>query len=161
MVFLFSEKPHQRKLNPEAISKYPEIQICDYQNLKNGKDFYSSTHGLIPNKTLTSDPPKPLQYGYCSDTSYTESIVQFIQKVDLLYHEATFLNDRVDLAEKTKHSTAEQAAYIALKAGAKKLILGHYSSRYKSLEGFLHEASKVFQPTLLAETGKVFDVEND
>ncbi len=152
--FLFREKKQERKLNMSIIGNYPEIEICDYQNLKNGKDFKRDDGSLIPNHELTLDPPKPISYAYCSDTAYDESIVPLIHQVDLLYHESTFLETHVELAKKTRHSTALQAGSIAEKAKVNKLLLGHYSSRYKNLEVFLEEANKVFANTELAEAGK-------
>ncbi len=152
--FLFREKKQERKLNMSIIGNYPEIEICDYQNLKNGKDFKRDDGSLIPNHELTLDPPKPISYAYCSDTAYDESIVPLIHQVDLLYHESTFLETHVELAKKTRHSTALQAGSIAEKAKVNKLLLGHYSSRYKNLEVFLEEAHKVFANTELAEAGK-------
>ena len=151
--FLFKEKPQPRKLNMEAIQKHPEIDICDYQNLKNGKNFKYENGRMINNSELTTDPPKTLSYAYCSDTAHTESIIPIIHGVDLLYHEATFLEKHSELATKTKHSTAYQAADIAFKSLVKKLILGHYSSRYDSLELFKEEAEQLFSPVMLAEAG--------
>lgn len=156
--FLIREKLQERKLNMVNIGRYPEIDICDYQNLKNGKDYTKEDGQVIPNEELTLDPRPPLSYAYCSDTVFYESIVPLVKNVDLLYHEATFLEDHAELAKKTKHSTAKQAATIAKKANVKKLLLGHYSSRYKNLEVFLEEASPVFSPTELAEAGKVFEI---
>ena len=152
--FLFREKKQERKLNMTVIGNYPEIEICDYQNLKSGKDFKKEDGSLIPNHELTLDPPKPISYAYCSDTAYDESIVPLIHQVDLLYHESTFLEEHLELAERTKHSTALQAGSIAAKAKVKKLLLGHYSSRYKNLEVFLKEAHTVFTNTELAAAGK-------
>ncbi len=156
--FLFKEKNRARKLNMSSIGNYPEIDICDYQNLKDGKDFKCQDGSIIPNKELTYDPPRALSYAYCSDTEYTESIVPLIKEADLLYHESTFLEEHHQLALKTKHSTAKQAGTIARMSNVKKLLLGHYSSRYKSLELFLQEAHKVFEPVELAEAGKEITV---
>jgi ribonuclease Z len=158
--FLFKEKPLPRKLNMLAIGKYPEVEICDYQNLKNGKDFKTDDNKLILNAELTLDPPEILQYAYCSDTVYDEEIVPLLQGIDLLYHESTFLEDRKDLAKKTKHATALQAATIAKKANVKQLVLGHYSSRYKNLDLFLDEAKNEFANVALAEAGKEFILRN-
>lgn len=156
--FLFREKIKERKLNMTQIKKYPEIDICDYQNLKNGKDFAKSDGSLIENKLLTLDPPRPLSYAYCSDTAYTETFISQIKQVDLLYHESTFLEEHSDLASKTKHSTAKQAAVVARKAGVKKLLLGHYSSRYETLDPFVEEASEIFPKAVLAEAGQTFNI---
>ena len=158
--FLFKEKPLPRKLNMPAIGNHPEVQICDYQNLKNGKDFKTDDNKIILNSELTLDPPEILQYAYCSDTAYDEEIVPLLQDIDLLYHESTFLEDRKDLAEKTKHATALQAATIAKKANVKQLVLGHYSSRYKNLDLFLDEAKNEFDNVALAEAGKEFKISN-
>jgi ribonuclease Z len=158
--FLFKEKPGPRKLNMRAISKYPEIEVCDYQHIKNGRDFKINDDQTISNAELTMDPPKILQYAYCSDTVYDERIIPIIEGVDLLYHESTFLEDRKDLAAKTKHATALQAAIIAKKSGVNQLILGHYSSRYKDLQLFLQEAQKEFTNVSLAEAGKKYLITN-
>jgi len=158
--FLFKEKLGERKLNMAKILHQNEIEICDYQNLKNGKDFIKENGLIISNKDLTIDPPPPLSYAYCSDTAYYEALIPIIKNVNLLYHESTFLEDNVELADKTKHSTALQAANIAKKADVKKLILGHYSSRYKNLEKFIVEATPIFKNVELAEEGKVFSIEN-
>lgn len=154
--FLFEEKPGQRKLNMAAVSKYPEIEICDYQNLKLGKDFKMSSGKIIPNKELTKNPDKPISYAYCSDTAFSTEIVPIIKNTDCLYHESTFLNDRESLAESTQHSTAEQAATIAKLANVEQLIIGHFSSRYKSKDGFFKEATAIFKNTVLAEEGHTF-----
>jgi len=156
--YLFKEKLGERKLNIKAVSKHKEIEICDYQNLKNGKDFTKENGEIIANNLLTLDPPKPLSYAFCSDTRYKPSITSIIKDIDLLYHESTFLNDKESLCETTKHATAEQAAKIAKQAMVKKLILGHYSSRYKNLELFKEEAQKVFKNTELAHEGITFSI---
>jgi len=158
--FLFKEKKQERKLNMSVISKLPEIEICDYQNLKSGKDFKSENGSIIQNKELTLDPPKPISYAYCSDTAYSESILTLIENVDLLYHESTFLEEHSELAKKTKHSTALEAGKIALKAKVNKLLLGHYSSRDNNLNLFLEEANQVFSNSELAETGKQIEIDN-
>ena len=156
--FLFKEKTKERNLNIMEINKYPEIEICDYQNLKNGKDFTLSNGDIVKNKAITFDPPSILQYAYCSDTAYYESITPLIENVDLLYHESTFLEDKKDLAKSTKHSTAKEAATIAQKSKVKKLLLGHYSSRYKDENLFLKEAQSVFSNTELSYEGKTVEI---
>lgn len=154
--FLFKEKIKPRKIDINAVEKHPEIETCDYNNLKAGKDFILSNGEVLKNETLTKNPPEPLKYAYCSDTAYKESIVEIIADSDLLYHESTFLSDREDLAKKTKHSTAKQAAKIAEASNAKKLILGHYSSRYNDISLFKKEATEIFNNVELADAGKVF-----
>ncbi len=158
--YLFKEKIGERKLNIKEVSKHSEIEICDYQNLKNGRDFTKENGEIIANVDLTTDPTPVVSYAFCSDTVYKPDIVNIIKNVDLLYHEATFLEDKEFLCEKTKHSTAKHAAKIALKANVKKLLLGHYSSRYGNLELFKQEAQTVFENVELSEAGKVFEVNN-
>jgi len=156
--FLFKEKQGERQLDMNAIKNEPEIDICDYQNLKNGKDFIKEDGSVILNTSVTKDPKPIISYAYCSDTKYTESIIPIIENVDCLYHESTFLKDRTDLAEKTKHATSEQAAMIASKAKVKQLLLGHYSGRYKSKAPFLEEAKVYFQNSILAEEGQTYEI---
>ncbi len=156
--FLFKEKPKLRKLHIANIQQYDEIETCDYHNIKAGKDYALSSGEVVLNKELTIDPPKPKSYAFCSDTAYKPSIVPIIKDVDLLYHESTFLKDREDLCEKTKHSTAEQAATIANSANVEKLIIGHYSSRYSNLNDFKKEAQTVFQNVELAEAGNSYSI---
>lgn len=158
--FLFKEKLGERKLNMNAVMQYAEIEICDYQNLKNGRDFILENGTVLKNEILTLDPPTPLSYAFCSDTGYFPAIVPIIKNVSCLYHETTFLQDREALADTTKHSTAAQAASIAQQAQVKQLIIGHYSSRYKNIEAFKTEAQELFKNTLLADEGKVFKINN-
>lgn len=156
--FLFKEKSGERKLNVNAISKYKEIKICDYQNLKNGRDFMLQNATVLKNETLTLDPALPLSYAFCSDTAYFSEIIPLIKNVNCLYHEATFLKDKEALAATTKHATAAQAAEIAQQAQVKQLIIGHYSGRYKNKEDFKIEAQEIFENTLLSIEGKVFEI---
>jgi len=158
--FLFKEKIGERKLNVEAVKENLEIEICDYQNLKDGKDFIKADGEIILNKTLTFNPYKSLSYAYCSDTAYKPTIASIIKNADLLYHESTFLNDKKELTKITKHSTAEQAGKIAKKANVGQLILGHYSSRYNDTNLFKEEAETVFDKVILAKEGKVIKIDN-
>lgn len=155
--FLFEEKIDQRKLNVEAVQKY-QIEKCYFQNIKNGKDILLDDGTLIPNEQLTFDPEKPKSYAFCSDTAYNEAIIPLIEKVDVLYHESTFLKSEEKLAGKTMHSTAIEAATIANKAQVEKLILGHYSTRYDTIDLFKEEAETVFSNVLLADDGISFDL---
>ncbi|MDB0603402.1 ribonuclease Z [Tenacibaculum maritimum] len=156
--YLFIEKQKARGLHIENIKQYKEIEVCDYHHIKAGKDITLSTGEIIPNSDLTIAPPKPKSYAFCSDTAFKPDIVPIINDVDILYHEATFLSDREDLTNKTKHSTAKQAATIAKEANAKHLILGHYSSRYSDISLFKDEAEEVFENVELAEPGKRFSL---
>ncbi len=157
--FLFKEKIGKRKLNIVEVQKYDEIEICDYQNLKDGKDYTLEDGTVIPNEQLTLPPPPCKSYAFCSDTAYKPSIVPIIENCTCLYHEATFLHDKKDLAEITKHSTAKQAATIAQQANVGKLIVGHYSNRYKDKTPFLEETKPIFENTFLANEGEVFKIE--
>ena len=154
--FLFQEKVGARKLNADAVQDY-EIESCYYQNIKNGKDIMLEDGRLIENDKLTFDPLPAKSYAFCSDTAYHESIIPIIQNADVLYHEATFLQSEESLAKKTLHSTAKEAAMIALKSNVKQLILGHYSTRYESIEMFKQEAETIFPDVLLADDGKSFE----
>ena len=153
--YVIREKPKPRKLNPEAIARYPEIGIWAYHKLKAGEDFVRDDGTRIPNAELTLPPPPPRQYAYISDTAYSPGIVPHIQGSDVLYHEATFADADAALAEKTFHSTARQAAMIARDAGVGKLIIGHFSSRYPDPRVLLDEARAVFPNTELAFEGKI------
>lgn len=154
--FLFQEKMGERKLNLDAVQNY-EIDKCYYQKIKNGKDITLEDGRVIENDKLTFDPVSVKNYAFCSDTVYNENILPIIKNVDVLYHESTFLQSEVDLARKTLHSTAKEAALIASKSNVKQLILGHYSTRYESIELFKEEAETIFPEILLADDGKSFE----
>lgn len=154
--YLFEEKWNDRKLNPEAVKRY-SIETCYFNKIKAGGDITLDDGRVIPNCELSFDPVSPKKYAFCSDTMYRESIIPQIAGVDVLYHESTFLESEVHLCEKTMHSTAKQAAEIAMKAGVKKLLLGHFSTRYDGIEAFKEEAQTVFQNVELADDGKVFE----
>ena len=154
--FLFKEKEGKRKLNIDAAQNYG-IDKAYYQNIKNGKDITLDNGETILNKELTFDPPKPKSYAFCSDTVYDINLSEQLKGVDVLYHESTFLESESELATKTKHSTALQAAKIAKAANVKTLVLGHYSTRYKSIELFKEEATTIFSNVLLADDGRTFD----
>lgn len=156
--FLFKEKIGARKLDFEAAKQYKVKHV--YFNLaKQGKDVVSMDGKTITNTQITSPPDAPKSYAFCSDTAFKPAIAEQIKQVNLLYHEATFLQEHEDLCAKTKHSTAKQAGIIAQKANVKHLLLGHFSVRYRNLERFKIEAQEVFEKVSLAETGKIFSVE--
>lgn len=154
--FLFQEKIGDRQLNIEAVKSF-EIDQCYYQNIKNGKDITLDDGRIIENSKLTFDPITTKSYAFCSDTIYDETIIPHIKNVDVLYHESTFLENEATLALKTMHSTAKQAATIALKANVNKLILGHYSTRYESIALFKEEAITVFSEVLLGDDNTSFE----
>ncbi len=155
--FLFQEKIGERKLNMDAVLNH-EIESCYYQKIKNGKDITLEDGRIISNSILTFEPIQPKSYAFCSDTVYHEDIIPIIENVDVLYHESTFLESEDALALKTLHSTAKQAAQIALKANVKQLILGHYSTRYDSITVFKEEAKTIFPEVLLADDGNTFEL---
>jgi ribonuclease Z len=154
--FLFVEKIGDRKLNKDAVQNY-EIDQCYYQKIKNGKNITLDDGRIIENKDLTFDPLPPKSYAFCSDTLYDESIIPIINGVDALYHESTFLETEVELSKKTMHSTAKDAARIALKADVKLLVLGHYSTRYENISLFKDEAETIFSEVALSDDGKFFE----
>lgn len=151
------EKQSFKNIRPESISKY-NLNFNQIREAKIGKDLYLKNGEVIKNNDLTFDLKKSRSYAYCSDTRYNEKIVAYIQNIELLYHEATYLKELKDKAKERFHSTAIEAATIAKKSNAKKLILGHYSSRYKNLEPLLREAKTVFQNTELGIDGVRFQV---
>ncbi len=155
--FLFKEKQKPRRIDKE---KLPEsFSLVDRIALKNGEDILDDAGNIkFYNKDYTLPPRKSRSYAYCTDTKYKEDIIAQIKGVDLLYHEATFLNDRETRATETFHCTTAQAATIAKKAKVEKLIIGHYSSRYKDLRDFHSQAKAVFENTILAIEGEVTKV---
>ncbi|WP_337966484.1 ribonuclease Z [uncultured Flavobacterium sp.] len=154
--FLFQEKPGDRKLNVEAVQHY-NIHTAYYQKIKGGGNVTLDDGTVIENEKLSFDPIPALSYAFCSDTAYKEDIIPIIKDVDVLYHESTFLESEAALASKTLHSTAIEAAKIALKANAKHLVLGHYSTRYDGIERFKEEAETVFPNVLLGNDGVSFE----
>ena len=154
--FLFQEKVGDRKLDINAVQEY-EIDKCYFQNIKNGKDITLDDGRVIPNDQLSFDSLPPKSYAFCSDTVYDESIIPLIKDVDVLYHESTFLDSEAHLSGKTMHCTAKQAAKIALKANVGQLVLGHFSTRYPSIELFREEAQTIFENVALADDGKYFE----
>lgn len=156
--YLFREKPGDRKLRMEEVEKY-NIDVAYYRGIKKGKDAVLEDGTVISNTFLTADPEPPKSYAFCSDTAYNPGMVQQLKDVSFLYHEATFLEEHAYLARPTKHSTAREAAAIARAASVGKLILGHYSTRYDSIEPFKTEASEVFPQVELADDGKTIILE--
>ncbi|NJX16669.1 ribonuclease Z [Tamlana crocina] len=154
--YLFKEKEGPRKLKIHAVEN-AHINVAYYRKLTQGFDVENEHGILIKNDTVTEPGPSPKSYAFCSDTMYKEDIVPIIENTTVLYHESTFLNQHAHLAVKTKHSTAREAALIAQKAKVETLILGHYSTRYDSLEVFKDEAEEVFANVELAKDGKTFE----
>jgi ribonuclease Z len=153
--FLFREAPHPRHLIKEKVGLIPHYAR---NAVKAGEDLVLPDGQVIPNAELTSPPPPPRAYAYCSDTAYAPELLPFLKGVDLLYHEATFNEALLARAKETLHSTARQAAMIAREAGAGRLLLGHFSSRFKDPQVLLNEAVEIFPNTVLAQEGCSFEV---
>lgn len=153
--FVFKEKLGERKINIEAV-KDNNIDMSYLQKIKQGTDIENNDGKLILNKQITFDPEKPKSYAFCSDTQYYPACIPTIKNVTALYHESSFLDEHEYLCAKTRHSTARQAALIAKEATVDRLILGHYSTRYPSIDKFKAEAKQVFDNVELAEDGKKF-----
>lgn len=150
--FKFREKKNLRKIDIQQAQKY-KVPASFYENLHEGEDYITNNNEVIKNDWVTMPPSHAKAYAYCADTLYDESICEKINQVDLLYHEATYLHEQEKKAEVRFHSTSVQAALIAKKCGAKKLIIGHFSSMYDSLERFKEEACTVFENSEIAEEG--------
>ncbi len=153
--YLFKEKEGPRRINKVMIDKYG-VDVSDMENLKQGKDIRLEDGTLIANAELTLSPELPKSYAFCSDTAYKSDLAALVAGVSCLYHEATFLDNHQDLAVKTKHSTAKEAAQVAAEAKVGELILGHFSSRYSDLNEFIVQANTHFKNVSLAEDGKRF-----
>jgi ribonuclease Z len=158
--FHFQEKTRPRKLIKKKLEFF-NVPIKQRVPLTMGEDFITEEGEIIPNERLTTDPPKPTSYAYCSDTGYFPSVVEHVKGCDLLYHEATFMDMDAARAKKTQHSTARQAAMIAKEAEVDQLLLGHYSARYRELDELLAQAKEVFPQSRLAEEGLVIDIDKD
>lgn len=155
--FVFKEKKKDRKLIASKIPQY-NIPVYMRSKIKKGEDFETNDGRVIPNAELTEDPPKTYSFAYLSDTKVLKEVPTSVGGVDLLYHEATFLHEMLERANKTHHSTALQAAEFAAKAKVGKLILGHFSARYTDLQPFIDEAKPVFENVYCAVDGKEFSV---
>ncbi|MBB4036280.1 ribonuclease Z [Dysgonomonas hofstadii] len=150
--FLFTEKQKEAHLIPDMI-KFYNIPVKELVKIKQGADFVTEDGKVIPHSLLTKPAEPARSYAYCSDTAYSEKVVPIIEGVDLLYHEATFADEDAARAASTGHSTARQAAQVALQANVKKLMLGHFSARYTDNRILLNEAKEVFSNTMLANEG--------
>ena len=155
--FLFREKQGKHRLKKDVIRSL-DIPVDQFVKIKEGADFTDANGKVYKNSELTEKPSVPRTYAYCSDTSYYEPIIPIIKGADLLYHEATFMQEKAEAAAEKFHSTAEEAATIAKKAGVKKLLIGHYSTRYDNLNDILEEATAVFPETTAAVDGKTYEV---
>ena len=150
--FLFKEKPTLPHIRRD-VTDYYGIPVSQLNNIKNGADWTLPDGTVIPNSRLTSPAAPVRSYAYCSDTAYKPDLIPLLNGVNLLYHEATYGDDREDRALKYHHSTARQAATLAKKCHAQKLLIGHYSAHYPDETILLNQAREVFPNTLAAEEG--------
>jgi len=157
--FKFEEQARLRKLNIDVCERL-HIPFTYYNDLKRGKDFVSNDgKTIIENHKLTVDAGEPMSYAYCSDTVFDERVIEQVRDVEVLYHESTFMHDKIQRAQETMHTTAKQAGIVAQKAKVKKLLIGHFSSRYEDLTELLREAQLEFANTQIAEEGKTFKID--
>lgn len=155
--FLFREKPSLPHIRREMLDVY-EIPISQINNIKNGMDWITPDGVTIPNSRLTLPADPPRSYAYCSDTRYMDDLHKLVKGVSTLYHESTYGKDNIARARTYHHSTAEEAAKVAVAAGVGKLVLGHYSARYENEKILLEEAREIFPNTILAEEMAVINV---
>ena len=155
--FLFEEKEGKRKLLIDKVRKL-NIPVSFYTSLQNGLDYITTKGQTIRNDEVTAAPDKGKKYAFCADTRYEESIIPFIREADMIYHETTYLDNVRDKAFERFHCTTKQAAEIARKAAVKKLLIGHFSSKYNTLEQFEAEAREVFPNTELAIEGSTYEI---
>ena len=157
--YLFEEKKKNRRIIKEKLPE--DFSIRNIVRLKYGEDILDEEGNLLyKNSDLTLEPRKSYKYAFCSDTKYNELIIPYIKGSDMLYHEATFLEEHMDRASNTFHSTAKEAATIATKAEVGKLLLGHFSVRYKELEPIQDEARTIFRESYLALEGQEYSLES-
>lgn len=155
--FLFQEKERERTIRKDMAEAW-QVPVAFMQYLKQGADFITPEGQVVSNSLLTLPPPSPRSYAYMTDTLFREQFAEYVKGVDLLYHEATYGHELEKLAKETFHSTAEQAACLAVCAGAKKLILGHFSSRYTDPSCLLPEARAIFPNTDICTDGDVYEI---
>jgi ribonuclease Z len=155
--YLFREKPRSPNIRKELISEY-RLTIKQIRELIAGHDITTDTGVLLTTGEATQPPYRTRSFAYCSDTMMYKKILPVIENVDLLYHEATFLETEKTLAKLTGHSTALQAASMAKEAGARELIIGHFSNRYKDSNRFFEEAQRIFPNTRIAEELSTYSV---
>ena len=155
--FSFEQKKQPRKLLPEKAREY-DIPSVFYDRLTKGDDYSKKDGSLVKNEWVTEPAEPGKKYAFCADTKYDESLITHIEGFDMIYHETTYLDNLQDRAELRFHSTTRQAAMIAKKAGVKKLLIGHFSSKYDTLEEFEAEAREVFPETELALEGVAYTI---
>ena len=156
--FLFREKPAGLNVRKEAIEEYG-LGVAQITAAKRGEDVTLTDGTLVPNSSLTYSPWEPRSYAYLSDTNYSGKAVSLVRGVDLLYHEATYADDMRKDAKERGHSTTLQAATAAVESGAKRLLIGHFSSRYKDERVLVEECRTLFPESYIAEEMKSFEIE--
>ena len=155
--FLFREKQKKANIKKELIKAY-DIPIAKIREIKEGADFITHDGKTIPNADLTVPSAKPKSYAFCTDTAFHPPIAEIIKGADLLYHESTFTEELKELAAKTLHSTAKQAAQMAQLAEVGKLLIGHFSARFKNISRFEEEAREIFKNTEAVVEGKSYTI---
>ncbi|RYY58301.1 MAG: ribonuclease Z, partial [Chitinophagaceae bacterium] len=155
--FLFEEKEGKRKLLIDQVRKH-RIPISFYSSLQAGLDYITSRGEVIRNERVTAPPEPGKRYAFCADTRYDEGIIPYIYGCDLIYHETTYLDNMRDKADLRFHSTTKQAGELARKARVKKMLIGHFSSKYAVLDQFEEEAREVFPNTEVAQEGNTYEV---
>jgi ribonuclease Z len=155
--FLFEEKERKPKITKTSIGQYG-LMPSQIIQLKNGIAVVLENGETLHPETVCEDPEPPKSYAYCSDTAYSEKVIEAVRGCTTIYHESTFLESEAERAKSTFHSTAKQAATVAKAAGTKRLILGHFSSRYATDDGFREEALEIFPNVSLANEGQVFTI---
>ena len=155
--FLFREKPLLPHIRRDMIDFY-QIPTSQIQNIKNGADWTLSDGTVVPNARLVTPADAPRSYAYCSDTRYMPELHKQLKGVSTLYHESTYGEDNLQMAQKYNHSTARQAAMVARDAGVGQLVLGHYSSRYEDETVLLNEAREVFENVRLSNEMDIINV---
>lgn len=152
--FLFKEKPTLPHILRDMIDFY-QIPVSQINNIKNGADWTLDDGTVIPNKRLTRPAEKVRSYAYCADTAYKPDLKRYLENITLLYHEATFGEDRLERAKNTHHSTARQAATLARDCHVGKLLIGHYSAHYLDENCLLQEACEIFPNTIASNEGMI------
>jgi ribonuclease Z len=155
--FLFEEKEGKRKLLIDKVRKR-EIPVSFYSSLQDGLDYITPRGQVIKNDTVTTAPERGKKYAFCADTRYDEGMIKYIYGADMIYHETTYLDNMKEKASDRFHCTTRQAAEIARKSMVKKLLIGHFSSKYNTLEQFENESREVFPNTHLAIEGVTYEV---
>ncbi|RYY70936.1 MAG: ribonuclease Z [Chitinophagaceae bacterium] len=155
--FIFREKKNPRRIDADRVKAY-EIPAAYYDALQRGADYTNKKGTIVPNEELTNPNTAAKSYAYCADTLFDESLIEKVKQVDLLYHEATYLKEYAVQARERFHSTTEEAGTIAKKAAVKKLIIGHFSSKYEVLDDFLTEVTAVFPNSELALEGVCYSI---